>query len=173
MRILKRILLLLVVVALVTLALTYLWFSHTYSEGNRAGTLVKISERGYLFKTYEGALNTNPLGAIMSGNAGDPNNGLWEFSVTDPNVYQELQKYEGTKVSLHYREVIKNMPWQGDTRYFVDGVEQIVEPQRQPTAVPPPTTTNPTQTTTTPQPATNPQQQQQQQQQNPATTTHP
>ena len=170
MRIIKRILLLLVIVSLITLALTYLWFSHTYSEGNRAGTLVKISERGYVFKTYEGALNTNPLGAIMS-NTPNPNNGMWEFSVADDAIYKQLQQYEGRKVRLHYKEIIKNMPWQGDTRYFVDGVEEVEEHnhQQQPATVPPPTTTNPTQTTTPP-PATDPQQQQQQ---NPATTTHP
>jgi hypothetical protein len=34
---------------------------------------------------------------------------------------------EGRKVSLHYKEIIKNMPWQGETKYFVDGVKLIKE----------------------------------------------
>jgi hypothetical protein len=44
-----------------------LYSNYTYSDGNRAGILIKFSKKGYIFKTHEGELN---LGGInpMPGN---------------------------------------------------------------------------------------------------------
>jgi hypothetical protein len=50
---------------------------------------------------------------------------LWQFSVREQSVADTLMNLEGRKVSLHYKEIIKNMPWQGETEYFVDGVKLI------------------------------------------------
>lgn len=94
----------------------------TYSEGNRAGLLIKFSKKGYLFKTYEGELN---LGGLQPTPQTIGANLIWSFSVKDPKVAEKLMNYEGKYVSLHYREVIKSFFWQGDTKYFVDEVEEI------------------------------------------------
>lgn len=32
---------------------------------------------------------------------------------------------EGKTIRLHYKEKIKNLPWQGESKYFVDDVEEI------------------------------------------------
>jgi len=112
---------LLLIVAAVTF---YFIAGYTYSEGNRAGVLIKLSKRGYVFKTYEGELNQGAAGNV-------PNtaqfNSLWEFSVKDQAVADKLSTMEGKKVSLHYHQVVKNMPWDGETEYFVDGAEEINE----------------------------------------------
>ena len=101
----------------------YLWvISWTFSEGTRAGTLIKISRKGVIFKTYEGQLNLG--GFRTDGQAGLSGN-IWEFSVLRRDVYQKLQQYEGKQVKLHYRERYKAMPWQGDTNYFVYEVEEV------------------------------------------------
>jgi hypothetical protein len=119
----KWLIIFLLVVA-VAASITFLVFNYTYSEGNRAGVLIKFSKKGYVFKTYEGELNTGGLGNI-------PNtaqmNQLWTFSVTNQTTADTLMKLEGRKVSLHYHEIVKNMMWQGDTKYFVDGVQLIKE----------------------------------------------
>lgn len=104
------------------ISITFLIFGYTYSEGSRAGVVVKFSKRGYLLKTYEGELNMGGMGNL-------PNtaqmNMLWNFSVKDKAIADTLMNLEGRKVSLHYKEIIKNMPWQGETKYFVDGVKLI------------------------------------------------
>lgn len=109
---------------LIGLVITFLVFNFTYSEGSRAGVIIKFSKKGYVFKTYEGELNLGGIGNI-------PNtaqlNQIWEFSVKDQHVADTLMGLEGRKVSLHYKEKIKNLPWQGETKYFVDGVEVLSE----------------------------------------------
>ncbi len=96
----------------------------TYSEGNRAGYLIKISKKGFVFKTIEGQLNLGGVGGDSEASI-LMNTQLWNFSVSDEAVYEELQKYEGKKVSLHYKQKIRAFWWQGDTDYFVDDVELL------------------------------------------------
>jgi hypothetical protein len=109
-------------IIVVVFGVTYLVFNFTYSEGNRAGVLIKFSKKGYIFKTYEGELNVGGLGNI-------PNtaqmNQTWEFSVKDQTIADSLMHMEGKRVSLHYRQIMKNMAWQGETPYFVDGVQEV------------------------------------------------
>ena len=101
----------------------YVWVcSWTFSEGTRAGTLIKISLKGVVFKTYEGQLN---LGGFQSDPESGVTGNIWDFSVGRKEIYQELQAYEGRQVKLHYRERYKAMPWQGDTNYFVYKVEPV------------------------------------------------
>jgi hypothetical protein len=101
---------------------TYFYFNYDYSDGNRAGNLVKFSKKGYIFKTYEGELN---LGGInpMPGNT--IANNIWVFSVKDENVAKKLMEMEGKTVRLHYIEKVKNLPWQGESKYFVDDVKEV------------------------------------------------
>lgn len=103
-------------------AFLFFWISGlTYSTGNRAGYLVKISEKGYVFKTYEGQLSLGPLGSF---NSASPSN-VWAFSANDQATYNKLQQYEGKYVSLQYREIFRNFPWQGETKYMVDDVALV------------------------------------------------
>ncbi len=120
----RKVLLIILAVLILATAIAFLVFNFTYSEGSRAGVVIKFSKRGYVMKTYEGELNMGGMGNI-------PNtaqmNMIWNFSVKDKTVADKLMELEGRKVSLHYKEIIQNMPWQGDTKYFVDGVEVIKE----------------------------------------------
>ncbi len=108
--------------AVVSLLVFFLVSSFTYSEGVRAGLLIKFSKRGYVFKTHEGELN---IGGMQPPTSTVGANLIWKFSVKDKNVANKLMEMEGKYVSLHYKEVIKNFWWQGDTKYFVDEVEEI------------------------------------------------
>jgi hypothetical protein len=117
-----KILAIVTVVIVAGLGITLAIFGYHYSEGNRVGIVVKFSKKGFVFKTYEGELNMGGVNP-MPGNT--IANNIWVFSVPKEDVAQKLMKLEGQKVSLHYNEVIKPMPWQGDTKYFVDGVEII------------------------------------------------
>lgn len=118
----KKILGILLLVTVVVLAVLYFIFNFTYSEGNRAGVLIKFSKKGYVFKTYEGQLNIGGLGNVPNTAQMDNH---WEFSVRNSAIADTLMLMEGKKVSLHYKEVVKNMFWDGETKYFVDGVKVI------------------------------------------------
>jgi hypothetical protein len=113
-------------IGLVVVCALILWMSSwTYSEGTRAGQLIKLSEKGVVFKTYEGELN---LGGLRTGNTNDGLEGnLWQFSVLDESVISDLIKAEGKRVKLGYKERYKAMPWQGETNYFITNVE-VIEP---------------------------------------------
>ena len=87
-----------------------------YSEGTRSGVLVKISRKGYLFKTYEGELN---VGGFDQGEGTILPSSIFLFSVADRKTYQQLEKMQGHKIVVRYKEVIHNFFWQGDTDYFV------------------------------------------------------
>ena len=96
-----------------------LYCNYTYSSGTRTGVLVKVSEKGFVFKTYEGQLNLGGFSTdVESGMIGN----VWNFSVTNDAVYKKIQTLEGKKVKLSYREKNKAMPWQGDTNYFIEDV---------------------------------------------------
>ena len=106
------------------LCLTLIWAcSWTFSEGTRAGQLIKLTNKGVVFKTHEGELN---MGGLRVGGSTDGLEGnLWQFSVVDDEVLNALNEAEGKRVKLSYKQRYKAMPWQGETDYFVTGVEVI------------------------------------------------
>ena len=101
----------------------YLIFANmNYSVGSRAGELIKISEKGVVFKTYEGQVS---LGGLTMTNKGDDANigNVWDFSVTDQEVFERMDKLRGKKVILTYKEKYRSLPWRGDTKYLVTDVQ--------------------------------------------------
>lgn len=105
----------------------YLTFGY-YSEGKRGGFVVKLSKKGYVFKTYEGVLN---VGGLYEG-GGTLNATQWEFSV-DGSDKEPIAKIEeaiktGSRVSLTYEEKFFVLPWVGDTKNLVTNVEILALP---------------------------------------------
>ena len=89
--------------------------NYSYSEGSRAGYLQKLSQKGWICKSYEGELAMTTVPGIAPV--------LWEFSVWDDQVASQLQNYIGKKILVHYGEY-RHLPTNcfGDTDYFVDRV---------------------------------------------------
>lgn len=98
-------------------------YSYTYSEGNRAGRLIKFSKQGFIFKTYEGEMNLGGVSNATNGNL--MMNYMWDFSVTDQAVADTLLKLEGKDISVHYKEKMAKLAWRGDTKYIVDKVVEV------------------------------------------------
>ena len=114
----KRRFILLGVVALPFVALffyTTLTLAVSYSDGQRAGILQKLSRKGWLCKTNEGELAMS----IVPGVAPT----IWDFSVRDARVLPELRDALGKRVVLHYTEH-HGVPTGcfGATQYYVDSV---------------------------------------------------
>ena len=96
----------------------YFYRTYTLSEGTRTGLLYKISKKGKIFKTYEGQLQLAGA-AIMNKES------VFEFSVANNDVYNQIQNLEGKNIRVHYKELVDAFPWQGDTDYLVYQVEEI------------------------------------------------
>ncbi len=89
-------------------------FAH-YSDGIRAGKLVKFSNKGILFKTWEGEISQGVSEAQT-----------FIFSVEDDEkqTIEDLNRLQGKFVKLHYFERYKTLFWLGDTKYFITKVEE-------------------------------------------------
>lgn len=99
---------------------TMITLSYTYSTGERAGYIQKISERGWVCKTWEGEIAMATLPGAMPQ--------IFAFSVRDAVVAHEIEKLAGQRVSLGY-EQHPGIPTScfGDTEYFVVRVTPINE----------------------------------------------
>ena len=110
---------------MILLLVAFIWLCGlSYSTGARTGIVIKVSEKGYLFKTKEGELN---LGGISEGDGTIMPTKIWLFSVhrQDTAIYNQIIKSQGKHVRLYYKEVYKNFFWQSDTKYFVEKVEVV------------------------------------------------
>lgn len=118
----KKFLLITLLIAVVAVAGYMLASNYTYGEGSRTGYLIKFAKTGFVFKTYEGEMN---LGG-MNANNNSVANYLWDFSVlgSEKDVLNSLSNYEGKVITVFYKEKLKNMPWQGNTKYFVYKVSE-------------------------------------------------
>lgn len=96
-----------------------------YSEGVRAGIVIKKSRKGVIFKTHEGQLNTGGF----SEAGGDITSSIWHFSIKPGNkvVMEQLETAidHGKRVKLYYREKYVRIFFLGDTKYFVYKVEEV------------------------------------------------
>jgi hypothetical protein len=109
-----------------TIAFLSLAYWGTYDEGINAGTVLRISRKGMIFKTYEGQLNLQTFGAVKGAN---PIMEVFDFSVDPGNeaVVKDLQSValSGERVNLHYVSRYITFPWRGDTKYFITKVERV------------------------------------------------
>lgn len=115
----KIIIYFLLAISIVCIAYFSFVYYATYSEGVRSGELIKISEKGYLFKTWEGEISQGISGAQ-----------IFKFSVLDSknNVIDDLKTLQGQYVKVTYIERYRTFPWWGDTNYYIEKVEKEKSP---------------------------------------------
>lgn len=118
----KKVIAILLLIAVSVLA--FLYFG-TYEDGVMAGKVLRITKKGFLFKTYEGKLNLETFGALKGAS---PIAESFDFSVegNEDEVIKQLQEVSlsGERVNLHYVKRYVSFPWRGDTRYFIESVER-------------------------------------------------
>lgn len=102
-------------------AYTWITLSYSYSDGERAGFMQKLSKKGWICKTWEGELSL----VALPGAAPEK----FEFSVRDDAVAQRINAAVGQRVALTY-EQHKGIPTScfGETEYFVTDVKVITQP---------------------------------------------
>jgi hypothetical protein len=116
----KTRLLITAIAAPIVLFALYLWivFSWSYSSGERAGWVQKLSHKGFICKTWEGELSMVAMPGAM------PEKFL--FTVRDDTVAQKINQSMGKRVSLHYEQHV-GIPTTcfGETSYFVTNLTVV------------------------------------------------
>src|SRR3954469_14181942 len=92
--------------------------NYSYSSGERAGFLQKLSRKGWLCKTWEGELALQNVPGTQAE--------IFAFSVRDDAVAKRLQEFEGQKIAITY-EQHKGVPSScfGETEYFVTDAVKV------------------------------------------------
>lgn len=115
----------LIIFVLALIAVFLFVYYANYSDGVRAGVVIKVSERGTIFKTREGQLDLLSFGAVESNNQLSQ---TFNFSVDkgDEELYKQLEDVAltGERVRLRYVEKYASLPWRGETKHFITGVER-------------------------------------------------
>jgi len=107
----------LVLAALAAVVALYFWaaLSWSFSTGDRAGWVQKLSRKGWICKTWEGELS------LISMPGASPEK--FVFTIWSDAVAEKVNKVMGKRVALHYEEKV-GLPGScfGETRYYVTGV---------------------------------------------------
>lgn len=122
MKILKRIIIFGVIISVVILS--FLYFG-VFESGVMAGKVLRISEKGMVFKTFEGKLSLESFGALKGVS---PVAETFDFSVEsgEKDVIEQLNEValSGERVNLHFKKRYMSFPWRGETKYFITRVER-------------------------------------------------
>jgi len=114
-----------IVVAAVFAAYIWIALHWSYSEGERAGFMQKLSSKGWICKTWEGELSL----VALPGAAPEK----FIFTVRDDAVAARINQLVGQRVALVY-EQHKGLPTScfGETEYFVNDIKLLPEPNKTP-----------------------------------------
>jgi hypothetical protein len=104
--------------ALLIAAWTVIALSYTYSSGDRAGYVQKLSKKGWICKTWEGELALVNLPGAMQER--------FPFTVRSDSLATVLNGLMGSQVSITYEEH-RGLPGScfGETNYFVTSARPI------------------------------------------------
>jgi hypothetical protein len=98
----------------------YTWFvlHWSYSKGERAGYVQKLSKKGWICKTWEGEMAL----VSMPGTVAEK----FAFTVPTDSVAQEINRSLGNRVSLTYEQHL-GIPIScfADTQYFITRVTPV------------------------------------------------
>ncbi len=105
------------VVVVTLLVALYFWaaLQWSFSSGERAGWVQKLSNKGWVCKTWEGEL------ALVSLPGSMPEK--FFFTIRDDAVAEQVTRAMGKRVALHYEEKV-GLPTScfGDSRHYVTRV---------------------------------------------------
>ena len=105
------------VILLIAAVLIYWFFFNVYSDGERKGTLIKLTKKGNVFKTVEGEMWLSCRQIV--------NPEKFYFSVTDKNLIDSLTNLQDECVQVTYEQHRRTLPWRGDSRYIVVAFKKI------------------------------------------------
>jgi len=115
---LLALLIVLLVPALVFGAWSWVTLSYSYSKGERAGYVQKLSQKGWICKTWEGELAMANLPGTMPE--------IFHFSVRNDSIARLLDKNVGKRVSISY-EQHRGVPTScfAETEYYITNLRLV------------------------------------------------
>lgn len=110
----------LILLAMLFAGYTWLTLQWSYSEGDRAGYIQKLSKKGWICKTWEGEMALVTMPGTMTEK--------FYFSIRDEAIAEQLNGSIGKRVVLEYEEHV-GVPFScfAETSYFVTGVKTVQE----------------------------------------------
>jgi hypothetical protein len=108
---------LVLVLLLIVTGLIYWFYFNVYSDGERKGTLIKLTKKGNVFKTVEGEMWLSCRQIL--------NAEKFYFSITDKNLTDSLTNLQDECVQITYKQHRKPLPWRGDSKYIVTGFKRM------------------------------------------------
>jgi hypothetical protein len=115
----------LLILTLILVGIFAFFYWGNYESGIMAGKVLRISQKGLIFKTYEGKLNLETFGALKGTS---PIAESFDFSVEsgDTTVINQLERVSltGERVNLYFIKRYMTFPWRGESKYFVTQVER-------------------------------------------------
>jgi len=108
----------LLVPALVFGTWSWVTLNYSYSKGERAGYVQKLSRKGWVCKTWEGELAMANLPGTMPE--------IFHFSVRNDSIARMLEKNVGKRVSLTY-EQHRGVPTScfAETEYYITNMRLV------------------------------------------------
>lgn len=120
------------IVLVVTIGVFGFYYFGYYEKGTMSGKVMRIAEKGVLFKTYEGKINLETFGALKGAH---PIQEVFDFSVEKSNkeVIRLLEEVSltGERVNLNYVKRYAKFFWRGETQFFVEEVERADKSARE------------------------------------------
>lgn len=114
--------------ALALAGFIYFRFYFVFGDGVKAGELNQFIYKGYVWKTYEGKLIQAGFRGSAKGSGAAVESYIFDFSVADDEVANELMRCSGKSVELHYKEYLGTLPWRGMQKYVVDRIVSTSNP---------------------------------------------
>ncbi|MEI9945526.1 MAG: hypothetical protein WDN26_15075 [Chitinophagaceae bacterium] len=111
-----------IIILLVAAFAVYWFYFNKYGNGERKGTLIKITHKGNVFKTDEGEMWLSCRQTM--------NPEKFYFSVTNDSIANVLKNLQDECVQVTYAQYRATLPWRGDNKYIVTGVTPIQQPSQ-------------------------------------------
>lgn len=112
-----------VILAIALAGFIYFRFYFVFGDGVKAGELNQFIYKGYVWKTYEGKLiQAGFRGSNRTTGGATIESYIFDFSVENEEVANELMRCSGKTVELHYKEYLGTLPWRGMQKYVVDRI---------------------------------------------------
>ena len=116
---------------LASAAFVYFRFYFVFGDGVKAGELNQFTYKGYVWKTYEGRLiQAGFKGSVpKTGGTATIQSYIFDFSVANEEIANELMRCSGKTVELHYKQYLGALPWRGMQKHVVDKIISVTSPE--------------------------------------------
>jgi hypothetical protein len=105
------------VILLLLAGFIYWFYFNIYSDGERKGTLIKLTKKGNVFKTMEGEMWLSCRHLV--------NAERFYFSIIDDKLADSLKNLQDECIQVTYKQHRRSLSWRGESQYIVTSFKRI------------------------------------------------